>query len=66
MCCSPWGCKESDTTERLNHSNKEILSWIVWVGPMKSHVLMSEGERDRQKKESQREGSGRQSGVGSD
>ena len=20
-CCSPWGCKESDTTERLN-SNK--------------------------------------------
>ena len=20
-CCSPWGCKESDTTERLNHNN---------------------------------------------
>ena len=20
-CCSPWGRKESDTTERLNHSN---------------------------------------------
>ena len=20
-CCSPWGCKESDTTERLNNSN---------------------------------------------
>ena len=19
MCCSPWGCKESDTTELLNH-----------------------------------------------
>ena len=18
VCCSPWGCKESDTTERLN------------------------------------------------
>ena len=18
MCCSPWGCKESDTTEQLN------------------------------------------------
>ena len=18
LCCSPWGCKESDTTERLN------------------------------------------------
>ena len=21
-CCSPWGRKESDTTERLNNSNK--------------------------------------------
>ena len=21
-CCSPWGCKESDTTEQLNNSNK--------------------------------------------
>ena len=21
-CCSPWGCKESDTTERLNNSSK--------------------------------------------
>ena len=20
-CCSPWGCKESDTTQRLNNSN---------------------------------------------
>ena len=21
-CCSPWGCKESDTTQQLNNSNK--------------------------------------------
>ena len=21
MCCSPWGCRESDVTERLNNSN---------------------------------------------
>ena len=21
MCCSPWGCKESNTTWRLNNSN---------------------------------------------
>ena len=21
MCCSPWGCKESDTTEQLNKNN---------------------------------------------
>ena len=24
-CCSPWACKESDTTERLNN-NKCIIS----------------------------------------
>jgi len=22
VCSSPWGCKESDTTERLNNNNK--------------------------------------------
>ena len=22
LCCSPWGHEESDTTERLNNSNK--------------------------------------------
>ena len=22
VCCGPWGCRESDTTERLNNSNK--------------------------------------------
>ena len=21
-CCSPWGCKESDTTEQLNNNRK--------------------------------------------
>ena len=21
VCCSPWGCKESDVTERLNNKN---------------------------------------------
>ena len=21
-CCSPWGCKELDTTERLNNNSK--------------------------------------------
>ena len=23
-CCSQWGCKKSDTTERLNNNNKSI------------------------------------------
>ena len=24
-CCSPWGSKESDTTERLNSNNKRVV-----------------------------------------
>ena len=27
VCCSPWGCKESDTTERLNgteYNHKDV------------------------------------------
>ena len=26
-CCSPWGCKESDTTEQLNWTNPSIIPW---------------------------------------
>ena len=26
-CCSPWGHKESDTTEQLN--NDKILEWVA-------------------------------------
>ena len=31
MCCSPWDCKESDTTWRLNNSNNDtgVLGLIV-------------------------------------
>ena len=25
VCCSPWGRKESDTTERLNNNNMQVL-----------------------------------------
>ena len=25
-CCSPWGCKESDTTERLNNNNHQSIN----------------------------------------
>ena len=24
VCCSPWGCKESDTTERLSNNGPEV------------------------------------------
>ena len=23
-CCSPWGCKELETTEQLNNNNQQI------------------------------------------
>ena len=25
-CCNPWGCKESDTTERLNNKSQTFYS----------------------------------------
>ena len=25
MCCSPWGCKELDTAERLNSNKVKVL-----------------------------------------
>ena len=27
-CCNPWGCKELDTTERLNNSKYKPLSHV--------------------------------------
>ena len=30
MCCSPWSCKELDTTLRLNNNSNKI-SWKSWV-----------------------------------
>ena len=36
MCCSPWGCKESDTTERLNKNNctyaeSRFCIWYMYI-----------------------------------
>ena len=33
VCCSPWGCKESDTTERLNWTEGWGISTDVGVSP---------------------------------
>ena len=31
VCCSPWGCKGSDTTEQLNNNNAIIiLTQLLW------------------------------------
>ena len=39
--CSPWGCKESDTTERLNNSNKAPMRhrWWDMKGRVSIHAL---------------------------
>ena len=29
VCCSSWGCKESDTTERLNRTEQLINSYMI-------------------------------------
>ena len=28
-CCSPWGCRESDRTERLNNNNPFFLEKLI-------------------------------------
>ena len=28
VCCSPWGCKEVDTTKQLNNNNKKSTSFL--------------------------------------
>ena len=30
VCCSPWGCKEWDTTERLNNSEESLMLCEMW------------------------------------
>ena len=26
VCCSPWGCKESEKTEQLNNNNVQMIA----------------------------------------
>ena len=34
-CCSPWGCKESDMTGRLNNNSKTFIQWFL---PMHTEI----------------------------
>ena len=59
VCCSPWGCKELDMTERLNYSNNALKTWLSlcldfsssssFLAPLSlhsccgSHVFLSRG-----------------------
>ena len=38
-CCSPWGCKELDTTEQLNNNNNKSKVQAV-VFPVVMYVWM--------------------------
>ena len=35
VCCSPWGCKESDRTEQLNNKKKPVLV-LPWKPSLKA------------------------------
>ena len=34
VCCSPWGHKESDTTERLNRTESLRSTLVLLTGPV--------------------------------
>ena len=43
MGCSPWGCKESDTTERLS-TTKTVWYWlrsVVWILDEKELIIVN-------------------------
>ena len=42
VCCNPWGCKESDTTELLNN-NKYLLFFFSWKPRKVDRVLQPMG-----------------------
>ena len=44
VCCSPWGCKELDTTERLNNNSKLIYQakiLPIFCVPSSFHIDIS-------------------------
>ena len=46
-CCSPWGCKESDTTERLKNNNRTTPEWQCASSRVRA---LTERERERRSK----------------
>ena len=42
-CCSPWGHKESDTTERVNDNNRDVHVYSVALALVVSNSLQPHG-----------------------
>ena len=49
VCCSPWGCKESDTTEQLNNNNlREFMGYATKIA-LKRFMVFNSYTRKRRK-----------------
>ena len=40
VCCSPWGCKKSDMTERLNWTKLQMVILFIWYEPWCTKLLI--------------------------
>ena len=41
VCCSPWGCKESDTIEQLQNNNNILYSQIRRLSTVKMPMFLN-------------------------
>ena len=48
-CCSPWGRKESDTTERLNNNNNKNKGLLYSTGNYIQYPMISHNGKEYQK-----------------
>ena len=39
VCCSPWGCKKSDTTERLKNNDNDTTIHLLNIDLKQSKIL---------------------------
>ena len=48
-CCSSWGCRDSDTTERLNNSNKKKQTRMTQKRKLQTRILDEHGSKNPEK-----------------
>ena len=49
VCCSPWGCKESDRTEELNSNSNKVSSISITWNELEMQTLKANASRLNQK-----------------